>query len=121
LEEDMADSRMDEEFTSHILSGVRFAPLLLHPPNPTVLPAHVWDPTISIFYPIEHKRASMEVLMCSNSAVVQPLPPVPAQEEKINAAAMLPRGVWMEILSFTHRKCKCVYSFDTILASLCHF
>lgn len=106
LEEDMAGSRMDEEFTSQILSGVRFAPLLHHPRSPTILPAHLWDPTVQHFYPSEHQRASMEVLMCSNAPVVQPRPPVPVPKESINAAAMLPRGVWMEILSYTHRKCK---------------
>lgn len=102
----MVDSRMDDEFISQILSGVRFAPLLHHPPRPTILPAHIWDPTMQHYYPSDHQRASMEVLLCSNSDVIQPLPPVPAKQDRINAAAMLPRGVWMEILSYTHRKCK---------------
>lgn len=107
IEEDMAGSRMNEEFTSQILSGVRFAPLLQNPRTPTILPAHVWDPTMKELYPSEHQRASIEVLMCSNSTFVQPPPRAPVEQEKINAAAMLPRGVWMEILSYTHRKCEC--------------
>ena len=106
LEDDTAASRIDEEFTSQVLSGVRFAPLVLRPSVPTVLPSHVWDPSVQRFYPSEHQRASMEIMMCSNSRVMQPLPPVPSPEERINAAAMLPRSVWVEILSYTHRKCK---------------
>ena len=102
----MQDSRMDEEFTSQILSGVRFAPLVRNLLKPTILPASIWNPAAQQLYPSEHQRASMEVLMCSNSTMVQPLPPVPVREDRINAAAMLPRGVWMEILSYTHRKCK---------------
>ena len=118
LEEDIIDSRMDEEFTSQILSGVRFAPLLHHPPSSTILPAHVWDPTMQHFYPSEHQRASIELLLCSNSEVVQPLPPVQVQKSQINTAGMLPRGVWLNILSFTHRNCKqyrIVLSNETLL------
>lgn len=106
IEVDKAASRIDEEFTSQVLSGVRFAPLVLRPSIPTVLPSHVWDPSVQRFYPSEHQRATMEIMMCSNSKVMQPLPPVPRPEEMINAAAMLPKSVWVEILSYTHRKCK---------------
>eukprot|EP00804_Cyclotella_cryptica_P007699 CCRYP_001323-RA/>CCRYP_001323-RA protein AED:0.13 eAED:0.13 QI:294/1/1/1/1/1/6/111/561 len=104
LEDDMTASRMDEEFTSQVLSGVRFAPLVRNPFIPTVLPPHVWDPSLQRFYPSEHQRASIEIMMCSNSQVMQPLPPVPSPNERVNAAAMLPRSVWVEILSYTHRK-----------------
>jgi len=97
---------MDDEYTSQILSGVRFAPLLKSPSNPTILPAHVWNPAVQQFYPSEHQEASMAILMCSNSEVSQPLPPVTVKRGRINTAAMLPKGVWMEILSYTHRKCK---------------
>lgn len=110
IEQETANCRMEEEFTTQILSGVRFAPLLCHPSSPTVLPAYVWDPSMQRFYPSEHQRSCMEILMCSNSMVVQPLPVVPRVEERVNAAAMLPRSVWMEILSYTHRKCKCAFT-----------
>lgn len=95
---------LDEEFTSQILSGVRFAPLVLSPAPSTVIPANVWNPLVQNGYPSEFKRASMQLLMCSNSNIIQPLPQVPSEEERFNAAAMLPKSIWLEILSYTHRK-----------------
>jgi len=95
---------LNEEFTSQILSGVRFAPLVMSPAVITVIPANVWNPSIQRGYPSEFKRASMQLLMCSNSKPIQPLPRVPSQEERSNLAAMLPKTIWLEILSYTHRK-----------------
>ena len=95
---------MDEEFTSQILSGVRFAPLVTSPALKTVIPANLWSPTIQRGYPSEFKKAGMQLLMCSNSQLVQPLPRVPREEERVNVAAMLPKSLWLEILSYTHRK-----------------
>ena len=97
---------LNEEFTSQILSGARFAPLLMSPVINTIIPANVWNPSVQRGYPAEFKAASMQLLMCSNSQVVQPLPRVPSEEERFNAAAMLPKSIWLEILSYTHRKCK---------------
>ena len=97
---------LDEEFTSQILSGVRFAPLVMSPIVNTVIPSNVWNPSIQRGYPAEFKHAGMQLLMCSNSRLIQPLPQVPSQEERFNAAAMLPKSIWVEILSYTHRKCK---------------
>ena len=70
----------------------------------TIIPANVWNPTIQRGYPREFKKASMQLLMCSNSQVVQPLPRLPSQDERTNVAAMLPKSLWLEILSYTHRK-----------------
>lgn len=95
---------LDEEFTSQILSGVRFAPLVMSPIVNTVIPSIVWNPSIQRGYPAEFKHAGMQLLMCSNSRLIQPLPQVPSQEERFNAAAMLPKSIWVEILSYTHRK-----------------
>lgn len=39
--------------------------------------------------------------MCSHAAKIQPPPKV--LKEQINAAAHLPRALWMEVLSFAHR------------------
>lgn len=36
----------------------------------------------------------------------QPIPPPKKTEDCINYAAMSPKVIWMEILSFTHCKCK---------------
>lgn len=106
LENDAAsDSRsVDKEFTSQILSGVRFAPLVSLPSLTTAIPSSVWNPSIQRSYPPEFQRASMELLMCSNSCIVQPPPREPRPDELFNAAAMLPRALWVEILSYTHRK-----------------
>ena len=97
---------LNEEFLSQILSGVRFAPLVISPAVSTIIPANVWNPTIQRGYPSEFTRASMQLLMCSNSQLIQPLPRVPSQEERFNVAAMLPKSIWLEILSYTHRKCE---------------
>lgn len=100
-------SGLSREFTSQILSGVRFAPLTnSRSMVQTVIPAHVWNPSVQRMYPSEFKRASMHLLMCSNSELVQPLPTTPRPDERVNVAAMLPKSIWVEILSFTHRKCK---------------
>jgi protein-L-isoaspartate O-methyltransferase len=98
-------SGLSREFTSQILSGVRFAPLTnSRSMVQTVIPAHVWNPSVQRMYPSEFKRASMHLLMCSNSELVQPLPTTPRPDERVNVAAMLPKSIWVEILSFTHRK-----------------
>mmetsp|Transcript_5011 Transcript_5011/g.7275 ORF Transcript_5011/g.7275 Transcript_5011/m.7275 type:complete len:552 (-) Transcript_5011:59-1714(-) len=97
-------SGLDEEFTSQLLSGVRFAPLATFPVIYTIIPSNVWNPSIRRFYPNEHRCASMALLMCSNSQIVQPPPRVPTTDERFNAAAMLPKSIWLEILSYTHRR-----------------
>ncbi len=121
LENDAAsDSRsVDKEFTSQILSGVRFAPLVSLPSLTTAIPSSVWNPSIQRSYPPEFQRASMELLMCSNSCIVQPPPREPRPDELFNAAAMLPRALWVEILSYTHRKCKRSSHFSVL--KWCHF
>ena len=102
-DDDLSFAGLNEEFTSQILSGVRFAPLV-HVSGSTVIPANVWKPSIQRGYPSEFKHASMQLLMCSNSQLIQPLPQVPSQDERCNIAAMLPQSIWFNILSYTHRK-----------------
>jgi len=94
---------LNGEYTTQILSGVRFAPLQVRPAVTTVIPSNVWSPSMQRGYPSEFKRASRHLLLCSNSQLVQPLP-VPRQEDRFNVAAMLPKTIWLEILSYTHRK-----------------
>jgi len=100
-DEDLSD--LNEEFTSQILSGVRFAPLAMSPVINTVIPSNVWRPSNQRSYPSEFKRATMQLLMCSNSDLVQPIR-LPSEDERVNASALLPRTIWLEILSYTHRK-----------------
>jgi protein-L-isoaspartate O-methyltransferase len=103
-DDDSSLTGLNGEFTSQILSGVRFAPLVMSPALSTVIPSNVWNPTIQQGYPSEFKLAACNLLMCSNSQLIQPLPAVPRQEERFNAAALLPKSIWLEILSYTHRK-----------------
>lgn len=94
------------EFTSQILSGVRFAPLSAGQEANTVIPARVWSPRVQRGYPAEFRCAARQLLLSANSTLLQPLPCAPSLEERRNAAAMLPKTLWLEILSFTHRKCR---------------
>mmetsp|Transcript_28138 Transcript_28138/g.34255 ORF Transcript_28138/g.34255 Transcript_28138/m.34255 type:complete len:565 (+) Transcript_28138:150-1844(+) len=96
-------SNHDNEFTQQVLSGVRFAPLLTLPAIETTLPARIWRPDLQVYFPDSFQRATEQIFMCSNAGLKQS-PPVVKVEETINPAAMLPRVIWIEILSFTHRK-----------------
>lgn len=93
---------IEDDFTQHVLSGVRFAPLVTTPDIDTVLPARLWSPNLHHFFPSSFQKASMQLFLCSNSDYNQPLPP--PSEKRVNLAATLPRVIWIEILSFTHRK-----------------
>lgn len=110
-DEDDSDGEEEEvelgaQFDRQILSGVRFATLLKSPALRTVIPAKVWTPGSHKFYPDTFQKASRELLLCSNSDYIQPLPIPPRPEDRINMARTLPKSVWTEILSFTHRGCK---------------
>lgn len=91
---------LSEDFTSDVISGVRFAALARRPRTVTIVPSRVWDPVIHQSYPESFQKACKTILMCSNAAKVQP-PELPT--ERINSASKLPKLLWMEILSYTHR------------------
>jgi hypothetical protein len=93
-----------QKFTTHVLSGVRFAPLLADPDIQTIIPARVWDPSKHHLYPSSFRGACNELLLCSNASRNQPVKIRP--QEKINVASMLPRALWVEVLSFAHRDCE---------------
>jgi len=94
----------NKQFDTRIISGVRFAPLLSNPSIETIIPARVWDPSNHTLYPDSFRGACNQLLLCSNAKRDQPVKAVPTN--KVNAASMLPRALWVEILSFTHRNCK---------------
>lgn len=96
----------NEEFRTEILSAVRFANLLNYPKVTTVIPARVWNPTLHHYYPDDFRESCKALLLCSHAAYNQPLPVQPPPEQKVNASSMLPRALWLEILSYTHRDCK---------------
>lgn len=90
-----------EKFTTHVISGVRFAPLIANPDIQTIIPARVWDPSNHYLYPNSFCEAYNELLLCSNASRNQPVQIRPKQ--KVNVSSMLPRALWVEILSFAHR------------------
>lgn len=91
----------DQEYSEEILSPVRFAPLVAHPQIETVIPARVWTPTLHQYFPDNFQNSCRTLLLCSHSNYVQPPKPTPV--ENVNAAALLPRALWLEIFSYTHR------------------
>lgn len=103
----------DDEFTVQVISAVRFAPLVARPAMKTVIPARVWSPEEHMYYPNSFQVACRQVLLCSNAQTDQPTKPLPPPKN-INAASLIPRALWMEVLSFTHRDCTL-----TIICVLC--
>jgi len=93
----------DEDFTQQIISGVRFASLLTFPITEIVIPAKVWEPATHRFYPDSFRAASKELILCCYADYKQPLPQKVLPQCGFNLAATLPKAIWMEILSFTHR------------------
>lgn len=92
------------DFTEELLSPVRFAPLVSQPKIETVIPARIWTPSLHQYYPDSFRDSCKAVLLCSHANYTQPVKPEP--KEKVNTACMLPRALWLEILSYTHRDCK---------------
>jgi protein-L-isoaspartate O-methyltransferase len=95
------DGNDSEDFTQQVLSGVRFASLLHYPKLETIIPSTIWSPSVHNYYPDSFRASCKEILLCSNSGYVQPRQAV--SERQINLAAMLPRVLWLEIMSYTHR------------------
>jgi len=91
----------NKQFDTRVIAGVRFAPLTANPSIQTVIPARIWDPSNHRMYPNSFRGACNEILLCSNASTNQPVKPLP--RNKVNAASMLPRALWVEVLSFTHR------------------
>jgi hypothetical protein len=95
---------LSEDFTEHVITGVRFATLLNSPVIPTTIRSRVWDPTLHKYYPENFRNSCKEILLCSQAPLIQPPPVDPTTvERRINLASQLPKSIWMEILSFTHR------------------
>mmetsp|Transcript_38520 Transcript_38520/g.84544 ORF Transcript_38520/g.84544 Transcript_38520/m.84544 type:complete len:333 (-) Transcript_38520:280-1278(-) len=97
---------ISDGFAVQVLSRVRFASLLRLPTFDTIIPAQAWSPEEHQYFPDAFQKASSEIMMCANSDYVQPLPPQPKPEERVNVSAVLPKSLWVEVLSFTHRRCK---------------
>lgn len=91
----------NDEFSQYVISGVRFAPLIAYPSIETVIPARIWNPCIHSQFPVSFRSSCKALLLCSNAEYEQPIKPQPGQQ--LNVAAMLPKHIWMEIMSYTHR------------------
>jgi hypothetical protein len=93
-----------QEFDENILSPVRFTAMTKHPALETVIPSRVWNSSIHRCYPEIFRVATKEILLCSNASYEQPVKAQPSKVRvQVNIAAMLPRVLWMEIMSYTHR------------------
>jgi hypothetical protein len=92
---------LSSDYAQQVISGVRFSPLVASPSMPTQIRSRVWEPALHKVYPESFRLSCKEILLCANAAAVQPLPEI--SRNQINVAAQLPRSIWMEILSFTHR------------------
>mmetsp|Transcript_24200 Transcript_24200/g.51399 ORF Transcript_24200/g.51399 Transcript_24200/m.51399 type:complete len:491 (-) Transcript_24200:2821-4293(-) len=95
------NSESNQQFVTRVISGVRFSPLLSSPSIHIVIPPRIWDPSNHTTYPDSFHGACNELLLCSNASRTQPVKICP--KKKVNVASMLPRALWVEILSFTHR------------------
>jgi len=100
---DTTEEYTSDDFAQQVLSSVRFSPLLLTPKVDVIIPSRIWQPDMHKFYPDSFRKACKEIMLCSHSDFVQPLPPVPEKKNCTNLAAMLPQVIWMEILSYTSR------------------
>ena len=96
------------DFTTQIISCVRFAPLLATPQIDTIISSTVWDPSTHHLFPKSFQESSRTLLLCSNAEQVQPPPKL---ANRLNLAGSLPKEIWIHILSFTNRNCK----FATVL------
>jgi len=94
-----ANTTGEEEFSRQVLSGVRFASLLDRPSPKIVLRSEVWDPSIHASFPSSFREASQELLLCNRAAFQQPVRP----SERTNSASLLPKHLWLEVLSYTTR------------------
>jgi hypothetical protein len=100
------DQREAQEFTQRVLAGVRFAPLVSYPTIKTVILARIWNPSLHQYYPDSFRNSCKTLLLCSHANYTQSLKPRRPPKEQVNVASMLPRALWMEIMSYTHRDCK---------------
>ena len=101
-----SSDEINHGFTTQIISGVTFAPLLSKPHMNTVIPATKWSVQNHHLYPESFQKATKTILLCRNSHVYQPTFQQQQPQQNINVSASLPKEVWMHILSFTTRMCK---------------
>jgi len=90
-----------DEFAEQIITSVNFAPLLAYPKISVAIPALMWRPEYHHLYPKSFQDATRTLLLCSGASFVQP--PKKASE-RLNFSSVLPKEIWVHILSFTTKK-----------------
>ena len=90
-------------FSQEIISAVRFASLSVEPSIPTIIRSTLWNPESHHSFPNSFREATQTILLCSRAPVTQKRRIVVPEAECTNAASLLPKTLWMEILSYTHR------------------
>ncbi|KAL7580248.1 hypothetical protein ACA910_012985 [Epithemia clementina (nom. ined.)] len=93
---------LSSDYLMQVISSVRFTPLLNSPELHTLIPSQIWDPSIHQHFPESFRRSCKEIFLCSRASTYQP-PPQQVTVARTNAAAKLPRALWIEILSYTDR------------------
>jgi hypothetical protein len=72
-----------------------------------IIRSRIWEPSLHRFYPESFRESSKEIMLCSSASQVQPcrsrLSQRQGRQQQVNAASLLPRALWMEILSYVHR------------------
>lgn len=111
----------EDDFSHKVISGVRFAALLSTPVSAVVIPAKVWEPAAHHLYPDSFRYSSKALLLCCYAEYEQPPPKKEILNEGVNLAAMLPKVLWMEILSFTHRDCKSSQPLHVVVVVVLHY
>lgn len=100
-----APPALSPDFNERVVTGVRFASLVNSASSPTVIPSRIWGPSLHKHYPETFRNSCKEILLCSQASAYQPPPAITIvkKENTINLAAQLPKSIWIEILSYTHR------------------
>ena len=93
------------QFIQQVISPVRFADLLSRPVMETIIPARIWHPSNHLSYPDSFRKSCKALMLCSSTKYEQPIPRRD-MVDRVNVASLLPRALWLEILSYTHRDCK---------------
>lgn len=105
-----ASASNEKEYTLQVLSGVIFAPLVKKPDMKTVIQASVWSPTNHLLYPDTFRKACEQILLCSQFASKNANVGSSSESGKpTNAASLLPRAMWIEVLKFCSRDCKIMF------------
>lgn len=88
---------LSDDFTTEVLAGVRFAPLIpsVSRSAKLVIPSAIWNTSVHQFYPESFHRSCRELLLCSAAKT--------EKGNKTNLAATIPRALWIEILTYARR------------------